>query len=337
MTLGNATVDIWVVLVVILSVGMVALLASTLLHGFRRFDQRIVDQNQFLGKLEGKLDQVNGELTNLKIDQATVRAVQTKMGEFHPQAQVSPASPPVYIIQQPIPWTPGSQTVQNPYPGNPPYPNPQGPTSSVSYPQPGPAAYQGKPPGASGNIPRPIISERKVTVPPPPPRQAPQPRLEPQRDINSETRPEPRFDTRPETRTESRFDPRLAQQPMPESQGKAPTVAQDLPRERTAPIPQQVQVVEPKPVFAGEPPRKPIRTVGFTEFQLPDEDELFYESHQQSQPIEKAEVQPTQSQEATPTQKAQPIFSSKFYSLHDSMTHSGKQYSEEELDQKILD
>jgi hypothetical protein len=124
---------------------------------------------------------------------------------------------------------------------------------------------------------------------------------------------------------------------MPESRGKGPTVAQDPPRERTAPIQQQVQVVEPKPVFAGEPPRKPMRTVGFTEFQLPDEDELFYESHQQNQPIEKAEVQPTQSQVATPTQKTQPIFSSKFYSLHDSMTHSGKQYSEEELDQKILD
>lgn len=329
MTLGNATVDIWVVLVVILSVGMVALLASTLLHGFRRFDQRIVDQNQFLGKLEGKLDQVNGELTNLKIDQATVRAVQTKMGEFHPQAQVSPASPPVYIIQQPIPWTPGSQTVQNPYPGNPPYPNPQGPTSPMSYSQPGPAAYQGKPPGASGNIPRPIISERKVTVPPPPPRQAPEPRVEPRVDINSQTRPEPR--------PEVRLDPRLAQQQMPESQGKVPTASQDPPRERTAPIPQQVQVVEPKPVFAGEPPRKPIRTVGFTEFQLPDEDELFYESHQQNQSIEKAGAQPTRSVEATPTQKSQPIFSSKFYSLHDSMTHSGKQYSEEELDQKILD
>ena len=251
------------------------------------------------------------------------------MGEFHPQAQVTPASPPVYIIQQPIPWTPGSQTVQNPYLGNPPYPNPQAPTSPATYSQPGPTAYQGKPTGATGNIPRPIISERKVTVPPPPPRQAPEPKMESTADINSVVRPEPRPEAKP--------DPRQVQQPMPISQGEGVSVSQDVSRDRAAPIPQQVQVVAPKPVYAGEPPKRPARTVGFTEFQLPDEDELFYESHQQNQPIEKAEAQPTQSVEAMSTKKAQPIFSSKFYSLHDSMTHSGKQYSEEELDQKILD
>lgn len=98
--MGNITINIWMILAVILSAGMVAILMFSIYRGFFRCHDRIDKQNNSLEKIDGRLDNINNEITNIKIDQATMKAVQTFRSE---DSKAQPSAVPIHIYGQQSP------------------------------------------------------------------------------------------------------------------------------------------------------------------------------------------------------------------------------------------
>jgi hypothetical protein len=254
------------ILAVILFVGMIAILVYSIYRGFHRCHGRIDEQNNTIGKIHGRIDNINSEITNIKIEQATMKTVQNIKLEDN-KAQT--AATPLHIYQQQSP----QQYIQ---------------TAAESVPQPVGYSYEQV-------VKQPVEQQRA---------QQPQPFAEQQAPRHAQQT--------------GRGKPMQKQglqyigQPFQEQPQQRPQQASRIFRRNETPVYQKTS----------------IPASGFTEFQIPDEYDI--ESELFSSQFEE-QIRP----ESIPPKER--ITPSKFNSLNDGITRTGKRYSEEELAHRILD
>lgn len=304
--LGNTTINIWMIFVVILSVGMIAVFVSSIYSGIRNCNKQIENQNVSFQRIDGRIEVINNEIANIKIEQATVKAIQTIGAEAH---RKDTTGPPINIYQQPAPPSyvyPMAQVIPQPAEG-------------YSY----------------------MPQTQQVQLQPRPQSQRPTPKP---------------------VQIKQVVQPRVQQNIPNSTQLKTPEPVQKVVQEQ---VPQKIQETTQVPeqsettIFQ----QKRMPEIGFTEFQLPEEYDIEDEinapgiaeassqtraqvvSQQRSEPRPKirrqerpeprSERRPqTRSAFISPNEKLMP---SKFKSLNDGVSRTGKRYSEEELAFKILD
>jgi len=265
--MGNITINIWMILAVILSAGMVAILVFFIYREINKCHNRIDKQGNIFEKIDGRIDNIKNEITNIKIDQATIKAVQA-IGVEGSKAQ--PSAVPIHIYGQQSPQQSLQPTVQ---PAPQPLENPYEPHLQQVYQRVQPQTQQQEPrrvqqtPQVSGRGQEPIYHQKRMPAVSLTEFQLPE-ECDFEDEVYSPSRPEP--------------------------------VAQPIQQTRPELVPQQRP--QPRPEITPQ--------------QIPD--------------------QGLQPRPASIPQKEK-IAPSKFNSLNDGISRTGKQYSEEELAHRILD
>lgn len=336
--MSNITINIWMIVAVILSLGMIAILVSSIYRSFSRCHTKIDNQSGSLQKIEGHIDNINTEITNIKIDQASIRAFQTIKSEDKAQ----PTTAPVYLYQQP----PTQQCI---------YPTAQTTPHHVeySYGQQMQQQEQGRPPQQA-----PIQTYYEEPKEPRPQR------TQPQRPIQTRANGEEGFHY--EESKDAGYNLRYGNQQKPETVHRQvpPTIKQNssqpVLQNEVQKDAQRTQQSKPAPIRNSAPMynRTRIPSIGFTEFQLPEEYDLEEQTHTpkrepNTEPVldlrreTRCETRPQKRPEIRIEEMPQPLpvfippkekmAPSKFNSLNDGITRTGKRYSEEELSHRILD
>ena len=266
--MGNITINIWMILTVILSVGMVTIFVSSVYRGFYRCNRRIDEQNKSLVIIDQELEHIDGEITNIKVEQATIKAIQGIRSEDEKNHF---KMAPVCMYQ----------------------PQPQ-----QNYVQPQPQQNYVQPQSQQNYVQPPLQQEFLQKEP---------------------------------------IEQKPLQQEVPCQEAQFKQKEYKEIQQATQQLQENQKTLEPtsKPTYK----QNRIHDIGFTEFQLPEE----YEIERELTAHERSETNPFKNIEAKPQQR--PAFipfkemtnPSKFNSLNDGTSRGGKRYSEEELEQRILD
>ena len=388
--MGDLTINVWMILAVILAVGIIAILMFTISRGIQRYQHRMDEQDNSLEKIDGRINGIYSEIINIRLDQANVKAVQAIKAE---DGKAQPAvAPPIHIYQQSPPHQqciyPTLQAIAQPMP----YPyvqqlqqaRPQAvPQMQYWAPQEQQQTMHQQTPSQTQNREpqeqQERAIERQVANQPQYPREE---YLQQQiQDPIQQQRQAPIQQQRPEPVQQQRQEPVQQQAPQPIQRSTSQTIKEQEP--------QRVQQNNQNYVGVKAPlyHQTRIPTIGFTEFQLPEEydfeEEINYPSSPEprNEPVTQARPEPRnepvtqQRQQARPQQRPEPrqqamaqqrpeprqqalpqqrpqalaqprptaippkekLTPSKFNSLNDGISRTGKRYSEEELANRILD
>lgn len=307
--MGNITINIWMILTVILFVGMIAILVSSIYRGIKKCHKRIDEQKNNFEKIDGRIEIINNEITNIKIDQATVRAVQGFDVETRRKEMTTS---PIHIYQHPA----ASSSV---YPAVQSVPQPQ-----AQYQAPQKAVLWEEPKPIQQQVSQPTQVAEKQSVEQQAPKAVQGEDAKPVQQIGEAVELQ-------EPQVLHMEEPQHTQQQKAESFQET----SQNPVQGEAPIYHQTR----------------IPAIGFTEFQLPeeydveDEGNLPLDSEIESEPRPQVATKARLEIKPRPRTQAEPAFipekeninPSKFNSLNDGISRTGKQYSEEELSYKILD
>ena len=423
--MGDLTINVWMILAVILSVGIIAILMFSIYRGIQRCHHRIDDQDDSFEKIDGRINSIYSEIINIRLDQANVKAAQAiKVEDVKAQPAVAP---PIHIYQQSPPHQqciyPTLQSIAQPVPY--PYVQQIQQTQPQVVPQMQYWTHQEQQQTVQPQTVQPQTVQPQ-TVQPQISRQAQnrEPQEQQGRALERELPNQPQYPTA-EYFQQQRQDPVQLQRPEPVQQQRPEPVQQQRPEPVQQQAPQPIQMSAPENIQEQEPQRAQqnsqnqvgvkapvyhqtrIPTIGFTEFQLPEEydfeEEINYPSRpeprneplvqsrpeprneplaqqrqearpqQRPDPRQEARLQqrpeprqqavtqqrpdprqearpqqrPDPRQEARPQTQSQPrpaditpkekVTPSKFNSLNDGISRTGKRYSEEELANRILD
>lgn len=330
----NITINIWMILAVILSIGMIAILVFSIYRGINRCNLRIDNQGGSLQRIDSRIDNINNEITNIKIDQANVKAIQLIKDE---DSKKQPAPAPIHIYQQAppqqYPYTPAQLAPSIPQTQVYPYMQ-QAPQQQQPQQQVQPQAPQQEP-VAQYYAPETVEIRRQQSIP-----QEEQPQVQyPRPELVKPEKPEPVLQQESQRVQQKKSQSTSQQEPQ-----IAPQRAQDTAGIK-APIYHQTRMPE----------------VGFTEFQLPeecdfDEDNTYMqrpeavvdirrEARPETRPAIRLEKEPKADTITENRPQSRPtiiptnenIVPSKFNSLNDGISRTGKRYSEAEIANRILD
>lgn len=317
------------IFVVILSVGMIAVFVSSIYSGIRNCNKQIENQNISFQKIDGRIDGINNEIANIKIEQATVKAIQTIGAEAH---RKDTTGPPINIYQQPAP-------------------------PSYVYPM-----VQAIPPLAAGYSYVPQTQQVQTQMMPSvQPQQVQRPTPKPVQ-IQQTVQPQVQRKVPKPVQIQQEVQPQVQQYTGNAAQQQTPEAVQKVVREQ---VPQKIKENTQDPVQSEVNifQQRRMPEIGFTEFQLPEEYDIEDEINipviaeaspqiraqvaTQERPEPRPEIIRQQRTEQRPEIRPQPrpafiypqekLMPSKFISLNDGISRTGKRYSEEELAFRILD